>query len=581
MHKRTLGMGLMAGIACMGLAAAASALSAAPDWTAESNQADAHLGSSVAGAGDVNGDGYDDVIVGVPDWDNAYGADCGLAYVYYGSVSGLASTPAWSYEGTQAGEHLGFSVASAGDVNHDGYADVIIGDPYWDYYSIDGGQVLVFYGSSSGLPATPTWYYEAPDGNWNNAYLGYSVACAGDVNGDGYDDVITGAPGWSGNGYICVFHGSSTGLNASPAYAEGGWGGSFYGCAVSSAGDFNRDGYDDIIVGAKDYSQTATHEGIVQLRLGSSGGMSGTMYQFASQQTEAFLGCSVACANDINQDNYPDIIAGAYNYSNGQGAEGRVYVFYGSASNGLPSSGTPDWAMESNQAGAYFGYSVAGVGDVNHDSLPDVLIGAYGYTNHNNTEGRAYIFYGSVTGLASSPAWTTDGGQVGAYCGYSVAGAGDVNKDGFLDVLVSASRFSNGQSHEGLTYLYLSASDVTPTPTPTPTIRPVVTFTPTRIFPAQGSSLQIKLLPSRFNPATGGFCMIHWQQPEAGAVTIRIYTLTGRLVKTFDRLAFPVGEHEIRWDGRDDSGQGAATGIYFVHIHAGSYENTAKAAIIK
>jgi hypothetical protein len=173
-------------------------LTAAADSQVESDQTDAELGVRVAGAGDVNGDGYADVIVGAPFYDAGQN-DEGAAFVFLGSASGIASggpgAAAAQLEADQGKARLGWSVAGAGDVNGDGYADVIVGAVLYDAgQGLGEGAAFVFHGSASGIasgnPATSAAQIEAAQGG---AFLGSSVAGAGDVNGDGYADVIVGA----------------------------------------------------------------------------------------------------------------------------------------------------------------------------------------------------------------------------------------------------------------------------------------------------------------------------------------------------------------------------------------------------
>ena len=165
----------------------ASGVNTAAAVTLESNQADANLGYSVAGAGDVNGDGYSDVIVGAPFFDKGQ-TDEGAAFVYHGSASGVNPIAAVTLEQNQALAQLGASVAGAGDVNGDGYGDVIVGAPNGQFF---GGVAFVYHGGASGVDTTADAQLES---NQAFAQLGASVAGAGDVNGDGYGDVIVGAP---------------------------------------------------------------------------------------------------------------------------------------------------------------------------------------------------------------------------------------------------------------------------------------------------------------------------------------------------------------------------------------------------
>jgi len=175
------------------------------DTQLESNQANASLGFSVAGAGDVNGDGYADVIVGAVNYDNGQ-TDEGAAFVFLGSASGIASgnpaTAAAVLESNQSQAGLGISVAGAGDVNGDGYADVVVGALPYDNGQTQEGAAFLFLGSGSGIasgnPATAAAQLLS---NQRAAWFGASVGAAGDVNGDGYADVIVGAKFYAAGEY--------------------------------------------------------------------------------------------------------------------------------------------------------------------------------------------------------------------------------------------------------------------------------------------------------------------------------------------------------------------------------------------
>ncbi|MBK8553955.1 MAG: FG-GAP repeat protein [Ignavibacteria bacterium] len=162
-----------------------------PGWSAEVNQASAYFGNSVSTAGDVNGDGYSDVIIGALEFDNGQ-INEGAAFLYHGSSSGCSAFSNWSTEGNQVDASFGTSVSSAGDVNGDGYSDVIIGSLFYDNGQTDEGRAYVYHGSASGLSVTSDWIAES---NNDSSYFGISVSSAGDVNGDGYSDVIVGANG--------------------------------------------------------------------------------------------------------------------------------------------------------------------------------------------------------------------------------------------------------------------------------------------------------------------------------------------------------------------------------------------------
>ncbi len=453
----------------------------------EADQVDARFGHSVAAAGDVNGDGYADVIVGAYLYD-AGETDEGAAFVFLGSASGIASgspaTASAQLESDQAGANLGYSVAGAGDVNGDGYADVIVGARHYQAGEIDEGAAFLFLGSASGIasgnPATAAAQLESDQAN---AEVGVSVAGAGDVNGDGYADVIVGAQfysaGQSFEGAAFVFLGSASGISSgNPATAaaqlESDQVDAELGRSVAGAGDVNGDGYADVIVGAHRYDAGETEEGAAFVFLGSASGIASgnpatAAAQLESDQAGANLGQSVAGAGDVNGDGYADVVVGARNFQAGQTLEGAAFVFLGSAS-GI-ASGNPATAaaqLEADQVFAQLGVSVAGAGDVNDDGYADVIVGARFYDSGQPAEGAAFVFLGSATGIASgNPATATaqlELNQANANLGYSVAGAGDVNGDGYADVLVGARFYDAGQSNEGAAFLFLGgATEALPT----------------------------------------------------------------------------------------------------------------------
>ena len=434
-----------------------SGLASAPSWSAESNQVGAGFGLSVATAGDVNGDGYSDVIVGAYRYDNVE-SDEGRVFAYHGSASGLAATPAWTVESNQGDAQLGSSVATAGDVNGDGYTDVIVGAHKYDNGQIDEGRALVYHGSGTGLRLTPAWSYES---NEAGAFFGYSVATAGDVNGDGFSDVIVGAiqedTVYPDEGSAYFFQGSAAGLSAVWHWsARGDQVGALFGCSVATAGDVNGDGFSDVLVGAYLYDSGQTNEGRAFSYHGSASGLANwPLWTAESNQQGAQLGTSVASGGDVNGDGYSDVIVGVPNFDNGQFDEGRVYFYPGSGS-GISLS--PTWTAEGNQIDTSFGSSVATAGDVNGDGYSDIIIGAPTYGSNQSLEGRAFVYHGSASGPVFSPTWIGGANQAAAYFGRSVATAGDVNGDGYSDIIVGAELYDNDQDDEGRTFVYYGAA---------------------------------------------------------------------------------------------------------------------------
>ena len=436
-------------------------LATSPNWTAESDQAGAQsgvgLGYSVGTAGDVNGDDYADVIVGAPIYDNGQAYE-GRAFVFHGSASGLSPTPNWTAESDKAQAWFGYSVGTAGDVNGDGFTDVIVGAPHYDngQFNTEEGRAYVFHGSASGLSPTPNW---TDLGDQLGTNFGSAVGTAGDVNGDGFADVIVGAQaqgydnGQTDKGRAFVFHGSASGLKPYPNWtAESDQAYAWFGESVGTAGDVNGDGFADVIVGAPYYDNGQTKEGRAFVFHGSASGLSPTPNWTAeSDQAYAWFGYSVGTAGDVNGDGFADVIIGASLYSNSQQDEGRAFVYHGSASGLSP---TPKWTAESDEIYARFGESVGTAGDVNGDGFADVIVGALHYDNDQAGEGRAFVFHGSASGLSPTPSWTAESDQGWAQFGSSVATAGDVNGDGFADVIIGAPAYDNGQTDEGRVFVY-------------------------------------------------------------------------------------------------------------------------------
>ncbi|MBN1619217.1 FG-GAP repeat protein [candidate division WOR-3 bacterium] len=429
-----------------------------PDWSYVTDFLYANFGLSVSSAGDVNGDGYDDIIAGAPYLMNGQAFE-GAAFVFYGSENGLSSSPDWSAESDQVEAQFGWSVSSAGDVNGDGYDDVIIGSPRFDAEQNDEGAVFVYYGSKKGLSLEPDWTFWS---EMENAFFGFTVSSAGDINGDGYDDIIVGAPYYSEDfedeGAILVFLGSTSGPGHEPFWIyRSGQDWANLGHCVSSAGDVNGDGFDDIIAGAPYLNFEENEYGSAIVFYGSATSLSNTPDWSAMPiQIGTEYGTSVSSAGDVNGDGYDDVVIGAPMFSVKKPWEGAGFLFMGSSS-GL--SDLIDWSYSSGVENSVFGYSISSAGDIDGDGFDDLIAGAYGHKNSENFEGGAYIFCGSSSGLQKMYLHLFESGFEDALFGVSVSSAGDVNGDGFSDVIVGASGFpSDGRENGAIHVWYGSAS---------------------------------------------------------------------------------------------------------------------------
>ncbi len=453
-----------------------------PDWAMESNSANAQFGFSVASAGDVNGDGYSDVVVGSPFYGNY-----GRAFLYLGSASGLSSVQNWTVFSVQSFAELGTSVASAGDVNDDGYDDVIVGVPEADANGLESaGKALLYLGSSTGLRTSPSW---TTYGSGERGHYGRRVASAGDIDADGYSDIIVGEPDLDvldiNDGRASVYLGSPTGPATTPDWVVDASAESVgLGHAVASAGDVNGDGYDDVVVGEPHFTNGGNFRGRALLFLGSADGLSVVPdWNFQGDFRGEQLGSSTASAGDVNGDGYDDVIVGGPSYTASvfDTGQGRALVFHGSTTGLSP---TPDWTYASTQNRGKFGWSVSSAGDINVDGYDDVIVGAYGYSNGQGDEGRAYVFFGSATGLSSTPAWIYEPDIANAYAGYSVTSAGDVNGDDFNDLVIGMPDWRNGETAEGAAVSFyggfvVTTTTTTTTSTTTTTEEPTTTTTTT------------------------------------------------------------------------------------------------------
>jgi len=432
-------------------------------WYAQGDQVDGTFAYRLACAGDVNGDGYDDLWVGAPWYDNGQ-VDEGAVFLYLGGQLGLAYAPGWWAEGDQTDCHFGFGLDSAGDVNGDGLADVIVGASWYDGSAGSSGAAFLWYGTAggapSGNPANADW---SAIGAQAGAMLGAGVCGAGDVNGDGYGDVVIGAPFYdnptTNEGAVWGYYGGPTGLPAAHDwFHDTGSAESGYGLRLASAGDMNGDGYSDLLVAAPLYNHGSTDEGLIFVYIGGEDGLqTGAPWWFAeSNEADAELGLSIACAGDVNADGYSDIIAGAPYMDSPATDVGHALVWLGAAT--APPTGTPANAelnVGISDSYAHLGSAVGGAGDVDGDGYSDVIIGAPHYTTAAGTAaGLAFIYRGGPDGIVHGAApWLIDGIQEESWFGNATC-SGDFNGDGFSDVVVGAEQYSNGQNQEGLAFLF-------------------------------------------------------------------------------------------------------------------------------
>ncbi|MBZ0270196.1 integrin alpha, partial [bacterium] len=403
----------------------------------------------VAHAGDVNGDGFDDVIAGAPEND-AGGADAGRAYVYYGGpaaddVADLVLT------GEAAGDGFGTGVAGAGDVNGDGFADVVVGAPFQAAGGVNAGRAYVYYGGPfEDTVADLTLTGEAVGDNF-----GESVAGAGDVNGDGYDDVIAGARYHNeidpDRGRAYVYFGGPAADAVADLTVTGATTGDQLGCSVAGAGDLNVDGFDDIIAGARLASSVGDERGYAYVYYGGANPDALYDLRLSGENAGDFFGSSVAGVGDVNADGFDDVLVGAPENDTAGAAAGAAYVFHG----GPPMDDVADLVLTGEASFDFLGSEVSGAGDVNGDGFDDVIAGATGSDAVGTSSGRAFVYFGGASADAVADLVFT-GDSSFDFLGTSVGGGGDVNGDGFADLLIGATGESLGGSSAGRAYVYSS-----------------------------------------------------------------------------------------------------------------------------
>ncbi len=152
---------------------------------------------------------------------------------------------------------------------------------------------------------------------------------------------------------------------------------------------------------------------------------------------------------------FSDLVVGAVNYDNGQSDEGAAFLYHGSAS-GLVAA--PAWIGESDVPDSKYGISAASAGDINGDGFSDVVVGASSYANGQYSEGAVFLYHGSSSGLSATASGVIESGWAHSFFGRSVSSAGDVNGDGFSDVVVGQPSYGNGEAEEGAAYLFYGSA---------------------------------------------------------------------------------------------------------------------------
>ena len=360
--------------------------------------------------GDFNNDGFSDLVISQPHIDTWTSSDDsinspigtlnGKVDVYHGSLNGISITPNLTYYGEQDYQKMGQGL-TVGDFNGDSFSDLVVGSPGFNQ---EDGKIDVYFGSPSGLASQPETIASVSSPPEIGQKYGLSLDKIDDLDGDGIDELLILSLGDNGLGELTLFHGSEQsdgwGLLQSPSSITQG---AFFGRSISVSGDINNDGFNDLVVGNTGSLNSPSGYSAVEIFHGNSNGFSLECDKsFQSNLQATLFGYEVEIVSDINGDNFDDVlISEPYNSSNAY-RSGMVWVFYG---NSTGVANQPDMVI-SGQINQLIGINILSAGDTNSDGFNDVLISHSG----SQLTGTVELYLGSQTGLENQHYTVSDGG---------------------------------------------------------------------------------------------------------------------------------------------------------------------------
>ncbi|MEZ4387042.1 MAG: hypothetical protein R3D98_05610 [Candidatus Krumholzibacteriia bacterium] len=513
------------------------------------NHAGDRLGLFVCDAGDLDGDGTADFAIGAPGG-RGNGLSAGEVWVYLDGTD-LDGDPGLLLGGEADGDQFGTSVRGCGDVNGDGWDDLVVGAPRNDAAFDNAGRAYVYFGG----PSLDDQADLVIDGPAASAFFGYSVAGAGDLDGNGGGLIVGSPAGTSADGRAFIYLGGA-GLDATADLTLAVPAGGYFGWAVNTAGDFTGDGWDDVIVGGNTLAN-------VYLFAGGPGLDDQPDLVFSGDAGSNRFGYGLAPAGDVNGDGWDDVIIGDMHNGAGGLYAGRAHVFFG----GPGADGQAELVYTGTTEYGIFGRTVAGAGDLDGDGLDDLIVGAPTPDTAGHGPGQTFVFLGGDT-LGTNRADTLadyvfTGAAESDRLGAQVAIVGDQNGDGRPDFLVGADLADSvvGAS-SGVFYLYGLVDSLVVPEEPLPL--------PRRFVLAQNT-------PNPFNPST----TIAFDLLEDSPILLQVLDLQGRLVRELASVYLYAGPQSFVWDGRDRRRREMPSGVYLYRLATPVREETRAMTLLR
>ena len=551
------------------------------------------FGHAVAAVGDLDGDGREDLAVGAPYADNT-GADAGRVYIFLGAdpLPGAADIV---LDGPQPGGRFGWSIAGLGDFDGDGRDDLAVGAPYTSNTHLQGGAVYVYLGGSGGVPTTPDlvlpshrayehlgWSVAGP-----GAFLGGGVAtlAAGAPSHDTASSTIAGA--------VYIYRGSSVPNPGPDTTADLVLGSDAatvadneFGFSVAAVGSFDGDGDPDLAVGAPFYDGSGINRGRVEIFFGGADADETSDRHADGPSSYARFGWSVAGAGDVTGSSLADVIVGAPYDDVLASDAGRAFLWPGGYGDVADADALPavdrDGLVAGTAAGDLFGYWCAGAADIDGDGLDDYLVGAPGgNVTTNAVAGWVRLIDSSGAAVpAVAGAWTCRwdraGGATGAlqllapvatvaevtlvrrpptgapvevYRGAPSPGSPVAPGDGALVCRDTAADGAGGSPTYDLTLTLDDGAAVHLAALAGPA-------------PVAGRLLLADAFPNPFNPAT----TVRFLATAGDPVRVEVHDLRGRLVRRLVADQAVGAWQSVTWDGRDRHGAPMPAGVYMVSL---------------